>query len=214
MSTTAATDNNHSQIRLGLKMSIPALFPGDIIALDEPALRSVFIRWSTGGAYNHAILYRGSRLAVDAMPGPGVTQGFLARKLGAAKFTTAAVFRHRTASREQCEIAAKWAEKQVGKPYDFVSATLVGLQPGAPARGVVSYGPLSLRVLPVLADKLTEEETKSGNRPNSAFMCSGLILRAFEVAGAPIIDTPANFSSPGKFLETYALAYMGNLDTA
>ena len=193
-----------SQMSLGMKMSIPALFPGDIIATMSGGKSSEAIRWATNAPFSHAMLCLKSGLAVDAMPGAGVTRGTLDLKL--AGVSKAAVFRHRTATEEQCAFAANWASGQVGKSYDNVGAARVGLQPGAKTRPLFYLG--FGRTLSTV-DEINGAVVEVGH--DGSFFCSELIFRAFAVAGVPIIDTPAHTSGPGQLLTTTKLVYMGDL---
>lgn len=201
MTSLASTD----QLGLGLNLSLPALFPGDIIATRSSAFPSQAIGWATNAQYSHAILYvdRGRR-AVDAMPDKGVTVASASSKL--VLCTSAAVFRHRTASPKQLESACSWAMAQAGKSYDFLSAARAGLQPGTrtrPAR-FTPHGQLIVTLDAV--DGLRSEDT--------SFMCSELIFRAFEIAGIPLSTIPASMSAPGLLRWSTSLAYMGDLDMA
>ena len=200
----AIAPSRTSQMTLGMKMSIPALFPGDVIATMSEGKSSEAIRWATNAPFSHATLCVKGGLAVDAMPGNGVTIGKLEKKLlGTAR---AAVFRHRTATRDQCAFAANWAAGQVGKSYDKIGAARVGLGRGARTRPL-QYSPHGL--LMTAGDELHGAVVKVGH--DGSFFCSELIFRAFEVAGVSIVDTPAHTSGPGQLLTATQLVYMGDL---
>lgn len=199
-----AISSRSPQLRLGVNMGIPALFTGDIIATASASNASGAIRWATDAPFSHAILCLNNELGVDSMPGEGVTKDFLNVKLkGASK---AAVFRHRTASIDQCKLAANWAAAQVGTPYDNVGAARVGLQDGARTEFLrnTRTGRL-IRVGDELYGKLNED----GH--DASFFCSELILRAFSVAGAPVGLSQAHTAGPGTLLHTADLVYMGDL---
>lgn len=193
-----------AQMSLAMKMSMPALFPGDIIATMSGGSSSEAIRWATNAPFSHAILCLKLGMAVDAMPAKGVTKEILALKLQGT--TKAAVFRHRTATQEQCSLASSWAGAQVGKPYDNVGAARVGLGSGARTRAF-QFTPHG--ILMTVGDEVNGAVVKVGH--DGSFFCSELIFRAFVVAGIPIVETPAHTSGPGHLLTTTQLVYMGDL---
>ncbi len=92
-STTAAAE-----------IKITSLTPGDIIATRSATVNSAGARLATMARVSHAILYtggdKGMQWAVDAMPNFGVTRARLRIKLSHASY--AVVFRHRTATADQC----------------------------------------------------------------------------------------------------------------
>lgn len=203
MTMQEAIANPARQLRLELKMAILALMPGDIIATAGGALASTIIRGATNSPFSHAILYRGNGRVVDAVPGEGVNRRTLSATLRGASL--AAVFRHKTASAEQCEIAVKWAEKQAGKPYDHLGAGRIGLSPDS------RTAPLRYTRAGLVTVLLDESKNLREGAHDASFFCSELIAKAFEVASAPLVDRPAHQVSPGHLLLTNKLVYMGNL---
>jgi len=197
------------QMHMDLDLSIATLLPGDIVATNADSKNSAAIRRATKGAFSHAILYRGNGLAIDAMPADGVTKQQLSRKLMGA--SSANVFRHRTATEQECNKAVSWAALQVGKPYDYNYAAQLGIPGHRTETGrLVPLGFTGILPIPTFADAgrdINEEEYR-----DNAFFCSEIIIRAFAVAGAPIItDSPAHVVAPGAFLDTYELVHMGAL---
>jgi len=190
------------QLQLELKMNRCTLFAGDIIAVGTNAPSSEAIQWSTAGDYSHAMLYEGDGLVIDAMPNGGVAHRHLKTQLEGAPF--GAVFRHRTATREQCLHAVNWAKTQVKKKYDFISAANAGLSS--------SSRTYALRFIPSgHAISEVSQWQHEHDLQDATFMCSELVLRAFEIAGAPIIDAPAYSSSPAMLRRTSRIVYMGDL---
>jgi len=190
------------QLQLDLKMDPRTLFAGDIVAVGTRAPSSVAIQWSTAGEYSHTMLYIGDGLIIDAMPGGGVTQSTLKQRLAGALF--GAVFRHRTATSAQLSHATDWARVQIGKKYDFISAANAGL--------CTSSRTYALRY--TLPGQLVTEisELKYEHKlQDTTFTCSELVLRAFEIAGAPLTDIPVYVSSPAILRRTSQLVYMGDL---
>lgn len=196
---TDATQLPTRQLYLDLKMSIPVLRPGDIIATSTESKPSGLIQGVTDSPFSHAILYRGNERAVDSTPDRGTVVDSILEKLANAKF--AAVFRHKSADPAQCELAAKWASLQAGLPYDHIGAARVGLHAAASIH-LTRYGYVAVK---------PPEDSTSIEDHDLRFFCSELIARAYEIAGAPIIDSPAHLITPGHLLVTNRLVYMGNL---
>ena len=138
------------------------------------------------------------KYAVDAMPKDGVTKDLLYRKLSQTSY--AAVFRHRTATAEQCAVACAWAELQAlrHKPYDYKSGARVGIVPYT-----------TLGKLIIIADEVDANLSPEGE--DASFMCSELVFRAFEIAGVPLTRKPAYCMSPGSLFHTDRLACLGQL---
>ena len=136
------------------------------------------------------------------MPKGGVARRSLKAQLADAPF--GAVFRHRTATREQCLHAVSWAKTQVKKQYDFISAANAGLSPSSRTYAL-RFAPPG-QVVSELSQWQHEHDLQ-----DATFMCSELVLRAYEIAGMPIIDTPAYSSSPAILRKTSTLVYMGDL---
>ncbi len=202
MSATSTPSKN-------LEQSTPAqiikqfLLAGDIIATRAQTANSVGVRMATGGTVSHAILClgarRGPQLAVDAMPKKGVTRDTLFNKLFQTSY--AVVFRHRTATPEQCAKACAWAEHQalMNKPYDYNSAARVGI--------IAPYA--NVAKLIVIADDIDAKLNPQGE--DASFMCSELVFRAYEIAGAPLTDKPAYCMSPQALFKTNRLTCLGLL---
>ena len=198
-------DSTQTGLNAGAEVcvSIDALEPGDIIATANPAKSSRFIQAVTNAPFSHVILYRGSRRAIDAVPGDGVRADLLRELLGNSSL--AAVFRNTNASREQRELAAKWAMKQEGAPYDNTGAARVAVEPGAPGHAL-TLTRLRLQAL----DNVSAVLSVDGH--DASFFCSELVFRAYEVAGAPIVDRRAHRAGPGAVLHTAALGLLRYLE--
>jgi len=201
MSTTGAQATAQNQTVNQLKSQ--DLVAGDIIATRNHSAGSRGIRLATGGSVSHAILYTGSKLgshwAVDATTDQGVTRELLHQKISSASYAVA--FRSNTATSQQCAKACSWAElqAQMSKQYDFKTAARVG----KPTR-YTSVGRLI-----ILADNVEAWLNPEGH--DASFMCSELVFRSFEVAGAPLIDKPAHNLSPSMVFRTKRLNCLGRL---
>lgn len=182
-----------------LRQSLKA---GDIIATREHSVGSAGVRFFAGQEASHAILYigdyKGVKRAVDAMPKKGVTQDVLHNKLNPSSY--AVVFRHRTATPEQCAKACQWADLQAAlhKPYDFKSPVRVSS---------LKYSAVGRLI--ILADEI--EAWRSPEGEDASFMCSELVFRAFEFAGAPLTAKPAHIMSPASLFHTDKLQCLGKL---
>ncbi len=190
------------------QITMQDLLAGDIIATRAHTANSAFVRGATLGPVSHAILYtgeyKGYHSAVDAMPEQGVTRATLSKKLSQASY--AVVFRHRTASPEQCKKACAWAAHQalMNKPYDYKSAARVG--------AVMPYFKMSLLI--VLASINIHDPNVMAPSPqdeDASFMCSELVFRAYEIAGAPLTHKPAYCMSPQTLFKTDRLTCLGRL---
>ncbi len=204
MKTQIASPIPHSKPTLIEPLSLESVKVGDIIATASNAKTSESTRWATNADFSHAILCLKNGLAVDAVPDLGVDKGALANKLqGASK---AMLFRHRTATIEQKELAANWAGSQVGIGYDKVGAARVGLQPGA--RTFLFRFTLFGHVISV-ADELSG--VVSSEWHDLSFFCSELIFRAYDVAQAPIVRGRAHVSGPGTLTKVETVRCLGEI---
>jgi uncharacterized protein YycO len=182
---------------------------GDIIATRAYTKNSKGTRYLTGADVSHAILFTGEKRSVykvvDSMPGLGVTEYQLWQKLTTA--TYAVVFRHRTATATQRSRACQWARLQAnqGKPYDYSSAARLG---ASTAYRTVRDIP-GAALLVIIGD--TAMAWAGSGDQDASFMCSELIFRAYEIAGAPLIGKPAHGLSPGMLFKTDRLACLGRL---
>ena len=139
------------------------------------------------------------------MPDGGITKMPLVNKLqGASK---AVVFRHRSATAEQKEMAANWAATQSGKPYDKVGAARVGLQPGS--RTFLLRFTRMGHVVSV-TDELSGAISEDWH--DRSFFCSELIFRAYEVAGAAIIPGEPHVAGPGALRKVKTVRCVGHIN--
>jgi uncharacterized protein YycO len=184
------------------KLNPKDLVVGDIIATRSETPTSAIVRVGTFGSVSHAILFTGGKkdiqYAVDAA-GQGVTREYLYKKLQHVSY--AMVFRHKTATAEQCAKACQWAElqAQLHKPYDYKSAVRVG----KPAK----YTRMGRLI--IMLDDLEAAQDPEGE--DASFMCAELVFRAWEIAGTPLIDKPAHLLAPNMLFKTRRLAMLGRL---
>jgi len=199
----ASTPSQNQAPAAAAQIATQDLLAGDIIATRTHTANSVGVRVATAGTVSHAILCLGARKgtqwAVDAMPKQGVTSEPLFFKLPQVSY--AVVFRHRTATPAQLANACAWAEHQaaLNKPYDYKSAARVGL--------VTPY--FAVGRLIIVADKIDAETDPQAE--DASFMCSELVFRAFEFAGAALTHKPAHCVSPQALFKTNRLTCLGKL---
>lgn len=186
-------------------LNLADLEVGDIIATSADTKNSRTIRWATNSPYSHAILYDGYGYGIEALPGPGVVKRPI--YLSIADTGSCKVFRHKFADTVARDRAVSWAALQIGRSYDYTGAARVGLQSGSRTR-VFHYTTLGFLI--------SLQDVRSANRSDSGhdetFFCSELIARAYEVAGAPIVNRPAAITGPGHFLVTDRLTVVGWLN--
>lgn len=205
MKTQTASPAPHVEPTLFESLSVQSVEVGDIIATASNTDSSKTIRWATNAEFSHAILCLKNGMAIDAMPDGGITKLPLVDKLrGASK---AVVFRHRSATTEQKELAANWATTQSGKPYDKVGAARVGLQPGS--RTFLLRFTRMGHVISV-SDELSG--VVSDDWHDRSFFCSELIFRAYEVAGASIIPGRAHVAGPGALRKVRTVRCVGHIN--
>jgi hypothetical protein len=193
--------NPAQQLRLPGTITASPLRPGDIIATASNTAASRGIRITTKSPFSHVLMYWTAGRTVDATPEGGIREEQLFRKLKGVRI--AAVFRHRTATISQCSAAAAWAISQVGKEYDHTGALRLGLiQPS-------KVSPLTRAAVVIAMNAVLKGQTEEDH--SATFFCSELIAKAYEVAGAPLFDTPAHAIGPGSILYTERMVYMGSL---
>lgn len=180
------------------------LLPGDIIVTASDSLNSKGIRWATNAAFSHALIYRGSGLVVEATPGEGVATKQLQGVL--TNVDVAVVFRHLTASRHKREMAAKWASAQASKPYNYIGAVRIGLEPGArTASWRYTRAGMAIQVIH------SSGAARAEDGHDTTFFCSELVLRAYEEVGFPLVSTQADLVGPDHLQYSRQLELMGSL---
>ena len=179
------------------------LMAGDIIVTRSATASSAIIRGATFGQVSHAMLFTsgilGIQYAVDATTGAGVTRERLHIKLQNVSYAMA--FRHKTATPEQCARACQWAElqAQAHKPYDYKSAARLSKATRFSLVGGIA----------IIADELEAAQNPEGE--DASFMCAELVFRAWQIAGAPLIDKPAHLLGPTMMFKTKRLAMLGRV---
>jgi uncharacterized protein YycO len=183
------------------KLNYPDLVAGDIIVTRSTTASSAMVRGATFGQVSHVILFTSSKLqyAVDATTERGVDKELLYEKLRGVSYAMA--FRHKTATPEQCARACQWAElqAQAHKPYDYKSAARLSKATRFSLVGGIA----------IIADELEAAQNPEGE--DASFMCSELVFRAWEMAGAPLIDKPAHLLAPTMMFKTQRLAMLGRV---
>lgn len=204
-------DPSHTVPSLGIygqSIGPSALEVADIIlTTSEGNPVSDAIRAVTGAPVSHTILYVGDGLVVEA-----IASGVVLRPLAEAveSATLAVAFRHPYMTEELGLRVKDYAGVHVGDSYDYA--------------GIVRQA--AFRLLPRACERLTGEgrqkcqawvgKVNLGTGDNSSFLCSELVLAAYQNAGLPLTATPPHWSSPGEIAELQSagiLAYVGHLKT-
>jgi uncharacterized protein YycO len=191
----------------GMSIGLDALEIGDVIVSTTSAAVSRGIRFATGSEVSHAMLYVGQGGQVIDATGEGARLRALADALGDA--TLAVAFRRPALSDAQRQIIADRAAEYVGSTYNYW--------------GIVRQARFQMHS--VVCDLLPEAQANAcrrfvgyvdlGRGSGREFFCSELVVAAYEAAGAPITDTPPNWTTPDDLAQlgmtAGALAYVGHL---
>jgi len=182
------------------KISESDLQKADIIVSTTSAAVSTVIRTGSISRVSHARLYVGSGEVIEAV-GSGVVRVSLTTAMNEDTLTV--VYRRRNMSDEIADIVIRFAERQIGKAYDYAGV--------AGAGGTTAGGTVASIISPLLGIGMSAGAISNMISPDSKFFCSELVVRAFEEANAPIISRPATLSRPGDITTSHFLQYVGHL---
>ena len=185
----------------GLCIGESSLQPADIIVATTSATSSAFIRYATFSAVSHALLYAGSGQVVEA-----ISEGVVERSLKdcIADDIRAVAYRHPQMTPAAGEKIIRFAEKQVGKEYDYA---------GAAGAGIENNLGVCLVVFGIIGCPAARAVQWS-NRDK--FFCSELVLAAYAEAGLKIVDTRPDQTVPDALVTAQShgrLQYVGHLIT-
>ncbi len=145
--------------------------PGDILLFCRARQWNKLITWFTKSPYYHAAIYKGEGWVVEARP-----RGVVARDLNGPdgdKAFDVIVLPH---DRQKCESALRWAQSQIGAPYDKADVAVIVIE----------------RLLKTV--KLKRADL-------TRFSCGELIACAFENAGVRLFpDREASEVVPADFV--------------
>lgn len=191
-----------------MPMTVRDLRPADIIVSTTNAAISSVIRNAIGSSVSHCMLYVGGSNVVEAID-RGVVSNPLEEALSYASL--AIQLRRRNLTEKQRRDVVAFANGFVAKnlPYDALGAAGAGVYT---KRGL-ALGMVACRVMlpfcPVAAIA-GADNAKPANADN-AFFCSELVARCFELAGAPIVESPSSAATPRHIRVATTLLYMGKL---
>jgi len=172
----------------------------DVIVSTTAGIVSGVIRAGTGSNLSHARLYIGNGEIIEAV-GDGVVKRTLREAMASDTLTIA--YRRRGINSATADAVVRFAERQVGRGYDYSGAAGAGQ---ASVRGVIISALLPLGTAVVLDGAI-----RNAIEPDNRFFCTELIVRAFQVANAPITNTRANIVQPGELPASSFLQYVGHL---
>lgn len=172
----------------------------DVIVSTTSATVSGVIRAGTGSNVSHARLYIGNGEVIEAV-GDGVVKTTLRAAMSADTVTI--VYRRRDLDSATADAVVRFAQRQVGKGYDYSGAAGAGQASG---RGVV----ISL-LFPLVGAFSLGGTIGNAIAPDNNFFCSELVARAFQAAGAPITNSRPNLVQPGELPSSSYLQYVGHL---
>jgi hypothetical protein len=187
-------------------ITVNALRPADIIVSTTNARVSAVIRAGIGSSVSHSMIYVGGSNVVEAID-TGVTRQPIVHPLQEA--VLAIGLRRRNLTDKQRGDVIKYANQFTTRPYDFVGAAGSGASVG---RGTFLAGvgcALSLRLCAVGA--LGVGDNGRPENADSAFFCSELVARCFELAGAPLLEGSPSFTTPRQIRMANTLLYLGKL---
>jgi hypothetical protein len=187
-------------------ITVNALRPADIIVSTTDAAVSAIIRAGSGSSVSHAMLYVGGSRVIEA-----IEEGVVERPLETAiKDAVLAIgLRRRNLTQEQRRKVLECATQFKFRPYDKIGAAGSGAAIG---RGTVLAGVgcmLSLRLCAL--GVLGVGDNARPENADTAFFCSELVARCFELAGAPLVDGPPSFASPRAIRMANTLLYLDKL---
>ncbi|CAA6823569.1 MAG: Unknown protein [uncultured Thiotrichaceae bacterium] len=190
------------------KITTSQLRPADIIVSTTDATVSGAIRTGSGSSVSHSMLYIGNQFVVEAISA-GVVKRPLTQAIRDASL--AIVVRRRSMTPIIRTAVTDQAERYVslGLPYDKIGAAGAGTTHRR-GRTLSTIGCI-LNPLLCSAAATAVARNASPAQADTAFFCSELIARVFELAGAPISNNSPSFTTPRHVRMSSALIYVGHL---
>jgi cell wall-associated NlpC family hydrolase len=172
----------------------------DIIVSTTTAKVSGVIRTATGSNISHARLYIGNGEVIEAV-GDGVVKTTLRAAMASDTLTIA--YRRRGLDSSTADAVVRFAERQIGKVYDYSGAAGAGQASG---RGIIISA-----LFPLVGSFALGGTIGNYIAPDNRFFCSELVARAFQAANAPISNDRPNLVQPGELPSSSYLQYVGHL---
>lgn len=148
---------------------------GDYGVVRSNGIFARLIQIGTVSRWNHAVIYIGHGLIVEANP----TDVALSK---VDKYNLVAWNRHEELTEEQRLVIVQAAKDAVGKPYDFIDIVVLALRI------------LGLKLISNnwLVQKLAKRD---------GYICSELVAAAYDKAGISLVNKPDNMVTPGDLAE-------------
>jgi len=181
-------------------METSSLQKADILLSTGEATESTAIRLLSASRFSHAALYSGDGKIIEAV-GEGVVDPSLATAI--SDDTLVAVYRRRGMSSALSNAVIRYAQRQLGKSYDYTGALGAGATsvPGAAAVAVMPIGTGPIALASDIANRLF---------PESSFFCSELVAMAYKNANVPITSGAAS-TTPADLANAETLSLVGYL---
>ena len=148
--------------------------PGDYGVVKTNGIIGRLIRIGTTSRWNHAFIYIGGGVLVEARP-TGVTLNRV------DQYTAYAFNQHEDITQEQRDHIVDHAMAQVGKPYGFIDITVIFLR-------IFGLKIPNLKIWNKLSKK-------------KGFICSELVAESYRKAGFVLINKPDGIVTPGDLAE-------------
>lgn len=190
-------------------LSLNELRPADIICSTTNAAISAVIRAGIGSSVSHCMIFIGGSDVVEAIS-EGVTRRPLATAIKDASLAIALRRRNLTEKQRGAVIAhaTGFALRQI--PYDALGAAGAGVATGSKGALLAGFGCQIYLPICALAGGSMANNARPANA-DSAFFCSELVARCFELAGAPVVHGAASFAAPRAIRMANTLLYLGKL---
>lgn len=198
--STEAINLKPSQTKL---LDLTDIKPADIIVTRNNHAQSKVIRVGSCSSYSHALLAIENGQGVEAV-GKGTRRDYLNVLLREASY--AALYRHKNMNAHFEGWICHYAEEQVraGKSYDYIGAARAGVATGC--NGVFRGEIIGLFI------QITDELKKGSQAEHDkSFFCSELVVRAYEEAGLPLVNTSAKSVTPGALVKSNYLDFVKDI---
>lgn len=181
----------------------------DIIVSTTGAAVSKTIQKGIGASVSHSMLYVGGGEVIEAI-GTGVVRRPL--QLALAEATLAMGLRRRNLTDEKKAEVIGYAEgfQSQSLPYDKVGAIGSGMNG---KRGGLASG-VACSLIGVVGCSYSSYKVwrnSHSDQRDTAFFCSELVARCFELADMPIVSGSASFANPRHLRVSDKLYYMGKI---
>lgn len=193
------------------KIDATALRVADIIVstTDHPTSRG--IRAAIGTDISHAMIYIGNGAVIEAIDTGVVKRNLWTQSLKEA--TLAIALRRVGINESQRRAVVEKASQFESLPYDKIGAAGSGMTAKRAQAGVAAgciLSPLLCAGGGIIFSRQVADNASEENR-DKMFFCSELVARAFELAGAPIVDGQPTHTNPRAIKVSSKLQYVGHL---